>query len=163
MAFYLTDKEHILDRLHFFLLYRIPAFVFGMICAYWLKNNYSIRFFLAIMFLGIPFFLYFYPFHHLIYTFKYYSLAFLLPFFVTTLILLSKKLKWLLYILKKMGVASLEIYLIQGMFFTLVINGVISIYPEWHDILSILMIIASSILGITAHWLIDKSGILKLL
>jgi peptidoglycan/LPS O-acetylase OafA/YrhL len=162
-AYYFTDKEEILDRSHFFILYRIPAFVFGMICAYWLKNNMSSHYFLYILILGIPFFIYFFPYHHQIYNFKYYSLGFLLPLFLTLFILLSKYTKWILPLIRKIGLASLEIYLIQGMFFTLVINGVTSIYPEWHDTLSILMIIASSILGIATHWIIDKSGILKFL
>lgn len=162
-AYYLTDKEHILDRSHFFLLYRIPAFVFGMVCAYWLKNNISNKYYLYILLLSLPFFVYFYPFHHQIYNFKYYSIAFLLPFFVTIFILISKYVKWISPVLKKIGSASLEIYLIQGMFFTLIINGATLEYPEWHDILSILMIIASSFLGIATHWLINKSGILKLL
>ncbi len=162
IAYYFTDKENLLDRSHFFLLYRIPAFIFGMICAYWQKNNMSNRYFFFWLLLGLPFFIYFYPFHHQIYNYKYYSLAFLLPLFVTAFILLSKCLKWLSPILRQMGVASLEIYLIQGYFFTLVLNGTTLAYPEWHDTLSVLMIIASSLLGITTHWLIEKSGILKL-
>lgn len=161
IAFYYTDKEHILDRLHFFFLYRIPAFIWGMICAYWLKNKTHNNYFLYILIGGIPFFIYLYPFHHQFYNYKYYSLAFLLPVFVTAFILISKHAKWISPILRKMGNASLEIYLIQGMFFQLEISGKTSIYPEWHDTLSILMIIASTILGITTHWLIDKSGILK--
>ena len=162
-AFYFTDKEDLLDRSHFFILYRIPAFVFGMICAYWLKNNMSSHYFLYILLLGIPFFIYFYPYHHQIYNFKYYSLGFLLPLFVIILIFLSKYAKWIAPIVRKIGLASLEIYMIQGMFFSLVLDGATSAYPEWHDTLSILMIIISSFLGIATHWLINKSGILKLL
>ena len=162
-SLYLTDKEDILDRAHFFLLYRIPAFIEGMICAYWLKNDMPNKYFLYILFLGIPFFIYFYPFHHQIFNFKYYSLAFLLPFFVATFIQLSKYTKCISPIIKKIGIASLEIYLIQGFFFSLVLEGKTSIYPEWHDTLSILMIITSTVLGIAAHWLIDKSKILRFL
>ena len=161
-AFYFTDKEYIIDRSHFFFLYRIPAFILGMICAYWLKNNTYNKYFLYILIGGIPFFIYFFPFHHQIYNYKYYSLAFLLPFFVAVFILISKHAKWISPILKRMGNASLEIYLIQGMFFQLVITGKTSLYPEWHDTLSILMIIASTILGITTHWVIEKSEIKKL-
>lgn len=159
---YFADKEHLLDRSHFFLLYRIPAFIYGMICAYWLKNDMPNKYFLFILLMGLPFFIHFYPIHHQIYNYKYYSLAFLLPLFITFFILLSKYIKWISSILKMMGIASLEIYLIQGIFFTLVLNGATSAYPEWHDTLSILMIIASSILGIAAHWLIDKSRNIKL-
>jgi len=159
---YFADKEHLLDRSHFFLLYRIPAFIYGMICAYWLKNDMPNKYFFFILLMGLPFFIHFYPIHHQIYNYKYYSLAFLLPLFITIFILLSKYIKWISSILKMMGIASLEIYLIQGIFFTLVLNGATSAYPEWHDTLSILMIIASSILGIAAHWLIDKSRNIKL-
>ena len=160
-ALYYTDKEDILDRSHYFLLYRIPAFIFGMTCAYWLKNNISMKYFFYILLLGLPFFLYFYPFHHQIYNFKYYSLAFLLPLFVVSFIIISKYIKLISPILKKTGIASLEIYLIQGIFFSFVLDGKTSIYPEWHDMLSILMIIASIIFGVISHLLIDKSGILK--
>lgn len=156
ISFYYADKEHIIDRSHFFLLYRIPEFVFGMICACWLKNKKPSVFFLYFMLLGIPFFIYFFPLHHQFYNFKYYSLAFLLPFFVTIFIILSKYTKCISPLLMKMGVASLEIYLIQGIFFVLVINGKTSIYPEWHDTLSFLMIITSIIFGIIVHWLIEK-------
>lgn len=162
-ALYYTDKEDILDRSHYFLLYRIPAFIFGMICAYWLKKNMSIKYFFYILLMGLPFFIYFYPFHHQIYNFKYYSVAFLLPLFVVSFIIISKYIKWISPIFKKIGIASLEIYLIQGIFFSFVLDGITSIYPKWHDTLSILMIILSIILGITSHWLIDKSKILKLL
>ena len=161
-AYYFTDKEDYLDRSHFFLLYRIPAFVFGMLCAYWLEHNLSTKFFIFFLFIGIPFFIYFYPYHHQIYNFKYFSLTFLLPFFVTIFILLSKYMKWISPFLKKMGIASLEIYLIQGIFFTYVLNGATSDCSDWHDTLSILMIIVSTLLGIVTHWLIDKSGILRL-
>ena len=161
-AYYFTNKEEILDRSHFFLLYRIPAFVFGMLCAYWLKQNISTKFFIFFLLIGIPFFIYFFPIHHQIYNFKYFSLAFLLPFFVTIFILLSKYMKWSSPLLKKMGIASLEIYLTQGIFFTFVLNGTTSGYSDWHDTLSLLMIIASSFIGIVTHWLINKSGILRL-
>ena len=160
ITYYFADKEHLLDRAHFFLLYRIPAFILGMICAYWVKSNMPSKYFLYIMLLGLPFFIYYYPFHHQIYNFKYYSLAFLLPLFTVVFILLSKYTRCISPVLKKMGIASLEIYLIQGIFFSFVINGTTSKYPELHDTLSIVMIIASTILGIIIHWVIDKSGIL---
>ena len=62
-----------------------------------------------------------------------------------------------------MGQASLEIYLIQGIFFTLVLHGKTEPFAQWHDLLTIGMIIASTTLGIAAHWLIDKLGIQRLL
>lgn len=163
IAYYYTDKEEILDRSHFSLLHRIPAFVFGMISAFWLKNNAPSKYYFYILILGLPFFVYFYPFHHQINNFKYYSLSFLLPLFVILFILLSKYTKGISQIIKKMGVASLEIFLIQNIFFKLVLNGTTSTFPEWHDTISFLMILFSAIMGIIAHWLIDKSGITKLI
>jgi peptidoglycan/LPS O-acetylase OafA/YrhL len=162
-AFHYADKEDVLDRSHFFILYRTPAFVFGMICAYWQKNNMPTQYFINILILGIPLFIYFYPYHHQIYNFKYYSLGYLLPLFLVIFIIMSKYMRWISPIVRKIGKASLEIYLIQGIFFSLVLDGATSKYPTWHDALSILMIIISSFLGIATHWLIDKSHTLKLL
>ena len=97
-----------------------------------------------------------------IYNFKYYSLGFLLPLFLVIFIIMSKYTNRISPIVRKMGKASLEIYLIQGIFFTYVLNGATSDCSDWHDTLSILMIIVSTLLGIVTHWLIDKSGILRL-
>ena len=141
----------------------IPAFVFGMICTFWIKNNISQKFFFLIMFIGLPIFIYLYPFHHQIYNYKYLSIAFLLPLFVYIFILLSRNFRCLSPILRKMGNASLEIYLTQGIFFSLVLNGTIAKNSDWHDILSVLMIITSTFLGIIIHWLIDKSKILNMI
>lgn len=162
-AFFFTDKEYLLDRAHFFLIYRIPAFVFGMICAYWIKNDKSFKYFIYVMLTGIPFFIYFYPSHHQIYNFKYYSLAFLLPLFVTIFILLSKHLKLFSPLLREMGKASLEIYLFQGIIFSAKINSVIIIPSNWMDFSTICFIILCSLLGVLVHKLIDKSGIYQLL
>lgn len=179
-AYYFADKEHILDRSHFFLLYRIPAFVFGMVCAYWIKNGKPVRWYYYVMLIGVPFFIWFFPQHHQVYNFKYFSLAFLMPLFVLCFTMLSKYTSFIKHkhdelcmmhyascmmhdALKKMGQASLEIYLIQGIFFTFVIEGKTAAYPAWHDTLTIGMIIACTALGIAAHWLIDKMGFQRLL
>lgn len=160
-SYYFADKDNLLDRSHFFILYRIPVFIYGMICAYWIKYNMSSKYFFFILLLGIPFFIYLFPFHHQFYNFKYYSLTFLLPIFVVFFILLSKYIRCLSPIIEEMGKASLEIYLIQGIFFTFVLNGATSAYPEWHDTLSIFIIITSSLIGIAVHRIIEKSGLLK--
>ena len=180
-AYFFADKEDVLDRAHFFLLYRIPAFIFGMVCAYWLKNGKPTRYFYFVLLTGIPFFVFFFPLHHHIYNFKYYSLAFLLPLFILCFTLLSKGVhagcqhghhrpegqtrkttivecfsRSISYLLNAMGQASLEIYLIQGIFFSFVIEGKTSAFPQWHDTLTLLMIIVSTALGITAHWLYGR-------
>lgn len=159
LAFFLIDKEHILDRSHFFFLYRIPVFIFGMVCANWVKNGISSKYFVLILTLGLPFFAYMFPLHHQIYNYKYFSLVFLLPCFILAFLMISKTIKLVNPILSKMGGASLEIYLIQCIFFSMTLRGVISVPPAWHDTLTGGLIIISSLLGITVHWLIDKSGI----
>ncbi len=162
LAYYFTDKEALLDRSHFFLLYRIPAFIFGMVCAYWIKNEKPTRWFYFMLLAGLPFFIWLYPHHHEVYNFKYFSLVFLLPLFTLCFVLLSKYAKFASPLMRKMGQSSLEIYLIQGIFFTFVLEGKTSNYPCWHDTLTIIMIITSITLGITAHWGIEKLEIQKL-
>lgn len=163
LAYYLIDKDQILDRSHFFFLYRIPAFIFGMICANWVKNGISSKYFFIILALGFPFFAYLFPLHHQIYRYKYFSLIFMLPCFIILFILLSKFIMVKNTVISKIGMASLEIYLIQGIFFSLMKHGTISIPPIWHDTLTIALIITCSLLGIMTHWVIDKSGIHRLL
>ena len=159
LAYYLIDKDHILDRSHFFFLYRIPAFIFGMVCANWVKNGISSKYFFIILALGLPFFIYMFPLHHQVYNYKYFSLIFLLPCFLLVFLMISKSIKKVNPILSQIGKASLEIYLIQCIFFSMTLRGMISVPPTWHDTLSVGLIIISSFLGISLHWLIDKSGI----
>lgn len=159
-SYILIDKD-IIDREHFFTLYRIPAFLFGMICAYWLEKRDSTNKFYIFLLAGIPFFIVLFPNHHLVYNYKYFSLLFLLPLFLLVFILISKYLKITNYITSRIGKSSLEIYLIQSIFFSATLQGIITVPAEWHDILTILFIIASSLLGIFAHWLINQSGIYR--
>jgi len=163
LAFFFIDKEYILDRSHFFFLYRIPAFIFGLVCAYWIKNGISANYFFLILILGLPFFMILFPLHHENYNYKYFSLIFLLPCFTLAFILLSKYIKVANSVISQMGKASLEIYLIQGIFFSMSLQGIISVPPIWHDTLTCALIITCSLLGIIIHWMIDKSGIHRLL
>lgn len=148
---------------HFFFLYRIPAFIFGMVCAYWMKHKTNVKHFLLILLAGIPCFALLYPHHHEIYNYKYLSLVFLLPLFIICFITLIKHTKFLRVILSIVGEASLETYLIQGIFFHAIVTGLLVIEPAWHDTFTVILIIASALLGILIHWLIDKSRILRLL
>lgn len=161
LSYYYVDKEDSLDRSHFFLLYRIPTFIFGMFCAYCQKNKISNKVYWIILTVGLPCFVLLYPHHHEVYNYKYFSLVFLLPasiYFFTTI---SKYTKRCNSIISAMGTASLEIYLIQGNFFYLCTHGYV---PDniWHDTIVIGFIIISSLLGILTHWLIGKSGINRL-
>lgn len=162
-AFIFIDKGHILDRAHFFFLYRIPAFILGMVCAFWIKTGISAKYYYYILAIGIPLFVILFPYQHQLYNYKYFSVFFLLPCFTLVFITISKYIKILNPVLALMGKASLEIYLIQGIFFTATLRGTISVPPAWHDTLTVGLIIISSLLGIAVHYLIDKSGIYRLL
>lgn len=161
LSFYLIDKDQILDRGHYFFLYRIPAFIFGMVCAFWIHNSISSIYFVVILFAGIPFWMWLFPQHHLFYNYKYFSLLFLLPFFTLVFIMLSKHLKITCTIMKILGSASLEIYLVQSIPFQLIINDKVNITPIWHDAITIFLIIMCSILGIIIHRIINKNVPLK--
>lgn len=157
VAYLLVDREIIYEKEpHFFLLYRIPAFLFGMACAYWQKRRASISLFYIIMLIGVPFFLLFFPRHHAIYNYKYLSLAFLLPFFVCGLILISKITKPLNGIMARVGNASLEIFLIQGIFFYAIVHHLVTIPTPWHDAITLGLMLLCTLLGIISHHLIDK-------
>ena len=161
-AYYFIDKEELLDRSHFFLIYRIPDFIFGMICAYWIKQSIPTTYYYIILIAGFPLFAILYPSHHLVYNYKYFSLVFLLPFFIFIFIQLSKYIKFINPILAIIGKASFEIYLIQGIFFSAILKELLPIIPLWHDVITIILVIGSSLLGILTHWLIGKIGFLRL-
>ena len=156
---YLLINEDIINREHFFTLYRIPAFIFGMVCAYCFECNNSKKLFYFLLIAGIPIFAILYPNHHLVYNYKYFSLLFLSPLFILAIVLICKYLQFTNPMTSKIGKASLEIYLIQSIFFSAIIRGLIVIPSQWHDILTISIIIVSSVLGISIHWLFEQSGI----
>ena len=152
VGYVVLGHEDLIDGVHYFLLYRVPAFLFGMICAQWLKNGDSAKWFLLIAIAGIPFFVLFYPKFHQIYLYKYYSVFFLMPLFVLLVVSVSKQLKVLNPAVCMTGRSSLEIYLIQNFFFCQVANGVI---PR-SDVSTIIWMIVSIVLGIVLHEGIEK-------
>lgn len=160
LVYYIIDKD-IVDRAHFFFFYRIPAFIFGMACAYWLKHSVSNKYYILILIIGIPLFAILFPQHHQVYNYKNFSFLFLLPTTTFVFILISKYIHFLSPIMALMGKASLEIYLIQSMFYHQINSSHIVIPSLWHDTITIALIVLCSILGIIVHWLIDKSGILR--
>lgn len=141
---------------HFFMLYRFPAFLFGMMCAYWMKNKASMKPYYILLLIGIPCFILLFPHHHEIYNYKYLSLLFLLPVFTYSFILISKYMPIMNTVISQIGKASLEVYLFQNIFFNLIIDGRLTISPQWHDSFTLLLIILSSLLGILSHVLIEK-------
>lgn len=164
MSFYIVANEVVKEKDdHFFLVYRIPAFILGMQCAYWMKNDFSAKYFNLLLIIGIPCFALLFPHYHEIYNYKYFSLLFLLPSWVVCFIQLSKFLNILNPIISEIGKASLEVYLIQTLFFHSILIEKIVIPPVWHDAVTILLIVVSSVLGILVHRLIDKSGFLRCL
>lgn len=144
---------------HFFLLYRIPAFMFGMVSAYWIKKNTSIKYYFILLLIGLPCFALLFPHHHEIYNYKYFSLVFLLPLFLICFIMISKYTRFINPILATIGRASLEIYLIQAILFYAIITGKLNIASMWHDTITVILIVISSLLGIFAHWLVDRCRI----
>lgn len=163
LSLYFVDKEHLLDRSHFFFLYRISAFVMGMLCAYCMKHGLSEKYYWAVLVVGLPVFVLLFPRHHAVYNYKYLSLLFLLPVFTLAFTAVSKYVRLLNPVIGAIGKASLEVYLIQGIFFSCIIRGIITVPASWHDVVTVGLIVLCSLLGIAAHWLIDKSGILRLL
>lgn len=156
-AYILVAKELVpIYDPHFFLLYRIPAFILGMACAYWIKNGISPKFYIYILITGIPFFILLFPNHHYNYNYKYLSLAFLLPTFTIIMLYLIKHFGWINPLLSKLGDASFEIYITQGFFSLALFLGKIVPPDRWHDIITISLIVTSSLLGLTVHWLIKK-------
>lgn len=164
ISYYVVSHEIMAAKApYFFLLYRIPAFIWGMICAYWLKKDISAKYYYYILILGIPCFAFLFPLHHEIYNYKYFSLLFLLPSFIISFITISKILVLINPVVAQIGRASLEIYLIQAIFFHSIITEQLTINIVWHDALTLVLITTSSLSGIFIHWLIDKSRILHLL
>ena len=161
ISYYLIDKDLIIDRSHFFFLYRIPSFILGMFCAYCIKNNPSTKYYFAFLLVGIPAFVYFFPQHHIVYNFKYFSLLFLVPLFTLVFIMISKNITFINPILKKIGNASLEIYLIQSIFFHAIIINMIIIPSRWHDLITVALILLCCILGIAIHWVIDHNALFR--
>lgn len=151
-SFFLLGRDDLVDGVHFFFVYRVPAFLFGMICAQWHKNNASMKWFLCIALVGIPFFIWLYPKFHQVYIYKYYSVLFLMPVFIIVLIVISKYIKVLNPLMRIIGSASLEIYLVQNVMFCQMINGLI---PR-SDVSSLLLITLSSIVGILIHLGIER-------
>ena len=149
-AFFLA-KYQFIDMSYFFLIYRIPAFMLGMYIGQLIKNQSNTKAFWILLFIGIPFFVICFPIHHTIYEFKYFSLFFLLPSFILTFCLISKALGKYVFVMREIGNASLEIYLIQTLFFSAIIQGQLVIPSQWHDIIIVLLMIFCSVTGILAH------------
>lgn len=153
ISYCILGREDLIDGVHFFLFYRVPAFLFGMICAQWLKNGVHAKWFLWIALAGIPFFLWLYPKFHQVYLYKYYSVFFLMPIFIIVFIGLSKYVKCTNIVMRYIGRSSLEIYLIQNIFFCQVTNGVI---PR-SDLNTFLWMTVSVVSGILLHEGIERT------
>lgn len=153
IGFLILGHEELIDGVHYFLLYRVPAFLYGMICAQWLKNAYSIKCFLWIALAGIPFFIWLYPNFHQVYLYKYYSVFFLMPIFVMAFSGISKYVVFVNPVMSCIGRSSLEIYLIQNVFFSQVTDGVI---PR-SDVNTLLLMIISIGVGILLHETIERT------
>ncbi|MBQ9671858.1 MAG: acyltransferase [Prevotella sp.] len=159
-AFFLAQLQ-VLDRAHFFLFYRIPAFVAGMFCAKQLYEGKEASatvkaIYIGITLVGIVVFCLCFPLHHAVYEFKYYALFFLMPVFIAFFCLLSKLSSAVARVISAIGNASLEIYLIQCLFFTAIVNGQLIIPDIWHDAVTFILIASCSATGILLHKLLNR-------
>lgn len=156
IAFTFADT---IDRAHFFTIYRVPAFIFGMFCAYWVKYNMSSIFYYITTIIGLPIFFYLYTHYPVVYNFRFFSFLFLMPSIVISLILFIRytNIKFFSHTLSEMGKASLEIYLVQGIFYHLVIFKIICFPNKYHDVLSMGYIIVSTLIGCYIHHVWKKS------
>lgn len=161
---YLIVSNEFVDKgnAHFFFTYRIPEFILGMICAFLLKNNMPCNILLIILLLGVPIFALLFRHHHEVYNYKYFSLLFLIPLFIVCFTTIAKVCKFINPIVSRLGAASLETYIIQGMFYHAILTKSINIPNNLHDVYSICLILLSSLLGLLSHWLINKIRIDKL-
>ena len=56
----------------------------------------------------------------------------------------------------RVGNASLEIFLIQGIFFYAIVHHLVTIPTPWHDAITLGLMLLCTLLGIISHHLIDK-------
>lgn len=157
MAFYFADSITI-DRAHYFTVYRVPAFLFGMFCAHWVKHGYGKKFYYLVTIIGLPLFIYLYKHYPLIYNYRFFSFLFLMPTIVIIVILFVHyaNIKLINRSLSEMGKASLEIYLVQGFFYHLVIYKLVDFPDYYHDLLTVGYIIVSTSIGCFIHHFWEK-------
>ena len=147
----------ILERHYYFLVYRIPAFLFGILCAYWQTERKGDCWFVAINIICLPLFIILFRLYPTYYNFRFSAFLFLMPAIVITLTTLFRmNIPLLNNTLLKIGKASLEIYMIQGFLYHLYIYHLVVIPIQFHDIIAITSILFSSISGIMLHHLINN-------
>lgn len=154
LSWFWAINDNIIDRSHYFFVYRIPAFLFGMICAQRFLQEKSDSFFFVTLIIGIPCFVILFSEYKMTYNFLFFSFLFLLP---TSLVLCGyiSRCSYIESPLSRIGQSSLEIYLIQGVFYHAILYKVIIIPKQWHDFSTIIFIIISSLFGIMVHKLIS--------
>ncbi len=154
LTFFLAFNP-ILERHYYFLIYRIPAFLLGMICAYWLTRRKGDNYFVDINIICLPLFIILFKLYPTYYNFRFSAFLFLMPAIVITLTTLFRmNIPILNYTLSSIGRASLEIYMIQGFFYHLYIYHIIVIPIQFHDIIAITSIMFSTFSGIMLHHII---------
>ena len=156
LAFYLAFNP-ILERHYYFLVYRIPAFLFGMLCAYWQSERKGEYLFVTISIICLPLFIILFRLYPTYYNFRFSSFLFLMPTIVIILTSLFRmNISMLNNTLLKIGKASLEIYMIQGVLYHLYIYHFITIPIQFHNIIAITSIVFCTLSGIMLHHLIKN-------
>lgn len=147
----------ILERHYYFLVYRIPAFLFGMLCAYWQTERKGDFFFVAINIICLPVFIILFRLYPIYYNYRFSAFLFLMPAIIITLTSFFRmNISMLNYTLSNIGKASLEIYMVQGFLYHLYIFHFIVIPIQFHDIIAITSIMFSTFSGILLHHLINN-------
>lgn len=82
--------------------------------------------------------------------------------FTICFITLSKYVTVLNPVIAMIGKASLETYLIQSVFFIAIITGKLIVPSNWHDLITFVLIISSSVMGILVHRIIEKNVMSRL-
>lgn len=147
ISYLLVEENDVIDGEHYFLLYRIPAFLYGMICGRWLQLKGNMNRYFLVLLVCLPIFVWLYPQFHDVYRYKYFSVLFMMPTFVWVFVIISKNASFLNPVVRRMGESSLEIYLTQGLFFVLFVRD----YISRSDFTTFILIILCSISSYMLH------------
>ena len=130
-----------------------------MFCAHWVKHGYGKIYYYIAAFIGLPLFLFLYVHYPIVYNYRFLSFLFLMPTIVISITLFVRyaDIKFINRTLSEMGKASLEIYLVQGFFYHLVIYSIVDSPSNYHDLLTVGYIIISTTIGCYIHHLWEKS------
>lgn len=144
----------IIDNWHFLLLYRVPVFLYGVLTAYYLTNDYSSKEFIWVTLCGLIIFIGFFvvPTSRT----RYIAFTFLTPMLLSIFCLLIKNTTIINKLGGVIGKASLEIYLVHLIFLKYLRTNTISFREVFFDLSTVGLAVISVFIGIILHKLITK-------